>query len=237
MRTVGQFVTHASTQLNDQRPGRAFTRWGRGLLLDYLNLGLSEISTYRPEAFARDLQLTLVPGASQIVPNGYSLLAITSNLDGSPITKGDYGMAAAFNAYAPCVANGMRFVDGTPTFAVRTHSIDPNDARKFYVDPPVPKGLEVKVNASVHASADVYTLADWDKDILIDDKYKFNLIDFILACAYGLDQESPQSRRRSDDLYSRFYNVLGVKYRQEAKFRSGYYLGKVGSGDPQAGNR
>ena len=236
MRTVGQYITHVSTQMNDQRPGRAFTRWGRGLLLEYLNLGLAEIGTYRPEAFAKDLEITLQAGATQSVQPGVTLLGLSANEDGTPINKGDAIMANAYNAYSVC-KSGVVFVDGNPVYLVRSFSIDKNDSSKFYVDPPVPKGLTPKVVASVTGAPDNYTLANWDNDIFLASKYKANLIDYMMACAYGLDRESAESRIRSDSLYRRFYDVMGVKYRQESRHNSGYYLGKVGTGDPQAGAR
>lgn len=237
MQTVGDYVTHVSTQLNDQRPNRAFTRWGRGLLLEYLNLGLAEIGTYRPEAFAADIDLKLVPGALQSVAQGVSLSAIHSNKDGPPINRGDITMATAFGAYNPCRSSGISMVNGNAVFYVRSYSIDSADQRKFYVDPPVPPGIDVYVKATVMAGAEDYTLADWDEAVAISSKFKANLVDYMLACAYGLDQESPESRAHSDRLYRKFYEVMGVKYKQESRYRSGYYLGKVGTGDPQAGGR
>lgn len=237
MQTVGQYVTHVSTQLNDQRPNRAFTRWGRGLLLEYFNLGMSEIGTYRPEAFASDIDLKLVPGALQSVARGVSLSAISSNKNGPPINKGDITMATAFGAYSPCRSSGISMVKGNATFYVRSYAIDNADSHKFYVDPPVPEGLDVYVRATVMGAPKEYTLADWNEVVDIQSKYQASLVDYMLACAYGLDQESPESRSHSDRLYKKFYDVMGVKYRQESKYRSGYYLGKVGSGDPQAGAR
>lgn len=235
MRTVGQFITHVSTQLNDQRPGRAFTRWGRGLLLEYLNLGIAEISTYRPEAFAKDKELLLKAGASQSVEASETLLSITSNIDGTPINQGDIVMATAFNSYKTC--DSLTFKDGKPNYNVKSYSIDKSNDKKFYVDPPVPNGVTAKIIASVADQLHDRTLQDWDKDVDVSTKFAASLVDFMLACAYGLDQESPQSRARSDALYRKFYDVMGVKYRQESKYRSGYYLGKVGTGDPQAGAR
>ena len=237
MKTVSQFITHASTQLNDQRPGRAFTRWGRGLLLEYLNLALAEIATYRPEAFSKEIDISLVAGAAQSIDPGNSLIAITANSDGTPVGEGDANMATAFNRYAVCSADALVMVEGTPTYLVRTFSIDKNNANKFYVDPPVPKGLTPTVKATIMGGATDYKLTDWDFDIFVAAKYKASIIDYMLACAYGLDRESPTSMARSERLYRRFYDVMGVKYRQESKFKSGYYLGKTGSGDPQAGAR
>lgn len=236
MDTVAQFVTHVSTQMNDQRPGRAFTRWGRGLLLQYLNLGLAEIGTYRPEAFAADEKIQLVPGAVQTIDARKTLVSLSSNNDGTPIIKGDTTMAAAFNAYAVCPPQ-YRMVNGEAQYIVRTYSIDDKNGHKFYVDPPVPQGMTITVNGTVTGSIPDYTLADWDKPIAMESKYKANLIDYMMACAFGLDTESAQSRVQSQQLYGKFYDVMGVKYRQESKYRAGYYLGQVGTGDPQAGNR
>lgn len=237
MKTVGEYLTHASKQLNDQRPNRAFTRWGRGLLLDYLKLGLGEIATYRPEAFATEIDHPLVPGSAQSVDPAYVITNIVSNSDGTPINEGDVKMAAAFGAYAVCKDAAVVFEKGVPIYRARTYSVDKGNANQFFVDPPVPKGLAASLRINVTGVGMEYTLADWNKELRISYKYAACLIDYVLACAYGLDMESPQSRARSDTLYRRFYDIMGVKYRQEAKFKSGYYLGDVGTKDPQAGNR
>lgn len=150
MDTVGQYVTHVSTQMNDQRPGRAFIRWGRGLLLDYLNLGLTEIATYRPEAFAKDEPITLVAGATQTVDASKTLIALSSNLDGTPIIAGDIDMATAFNAYAVCPIE-PRIINGVANYLVRTFAFDSRNSHKFYVDPPVPPGMKIIVNGTVLA--------------------------------------------------------------------------------------
>lgn len=237
MKTVGEYVTHASRQLNDQRPNRAFTRWGRDLLLDYLVLGLGEIATYRPEALATEIEHTLTPGAVQTVDTKYTIVNVVANEDGTPIVEGDTRMASAFGAYAVCEDSGISFVKGNPVYHARTYSVDKGNASTFYLDPPAPKGMEVKVKINVTGDSLNYGLEDWNKELRVSHKFSAVLIDYILACAYGLDMESPQSRARSDSLYRRFYDIMGVKYRQESKFKSGYYLGELGTKDIQAGNR
>lgn len=234
MNTVGEFVTHVSTQMNDQRPNRAFTRWGRGLLLDYLNLGLTEIGTYRPEAFAQDEVVTLVAGATQAADFSKTLIGLSSNMDGTPILEGDIDMATAFNAYAVCPIE-PRIIDGTARYLVRSYAFDKHNSHKFYVDPPVPPGLTVQVNATVTGDVPQYKLADWNKKVVMESKFAGSLVDYMLAKAFELDQESAQSRTNSQGLFKKFYDIMGVKYRQESKFRSGNYLGTVGA-DPRAGN-
>lgn len=237
MRTVGQFVTHVSTQLNDQKPDRAFTRWGRGLLLEYMNLGLGEIAAYRPEAFARREILTLVPGMTQAIPADWQISAVESNKDGSTVVEGDVHMASAYNTYAQCKSTPLVLVDGSYIYRVKTYGFDPKNPRILYVDPPVPANTLAEVYVNVAGAPSDYTLADWDKDIVVSHTFRASIIDYMTASAFTLDAESPQSRARSDQLYAKFYKVMGVKYVQESKYRSGYYLGKVGTGDPQAGRR
>jgi hypothetical protein len=237
MRTVSQFVTHASVQLNDQRPDRAFTRWGRGLLVEYLNLGIGEIATYRPEAFADRVKFTLSPGSVQNIPPDWDVTAIESNEDGTPVVKGDTVMARAYNTYAVCQSTPVEIVDGKSIYRVKTYGMDTENPRLLYVDPPVPNGVNASIYLNVMLAPREYTLADWDENIALSHKFRASLVDYILASAFTLDTESPQSRARSDQLYSKFYRVMGVKYTQESKYRAGYYLGKVGTGDPQAGHR
>jgi hypothetical protein len=234
MDTVGQYVTHVSTQMNDQRPSRAFTRWGRGLLLDYLNLGLNEIGTYRPEAFAKDVIIDLVAGATQTTDYSKTIVALSSNMDGTPILPGDIEMATAFNAYAICPIE-PRIINGEARYLVRSFALDKHNKHKFYVDPPVPKGLVVQVNASITGEVPQYTLADWDKPIVMESKFSGDLVDYMMAKAFELDMESAQSRSNSQSLFKKFYDVMGVKYKMESRYRSGNYLGEVGS-NPRAGN-
>ncbi len=210
---------------------------GARLTLEYLNLGIAEIGAYRPEAFSKDVDLKLVAGALQSVEPGVSLASISSNTDGTPVIEGDINMATSFNAYSLCKSSGVRMVNGNPVFYVRTYSIDKLNQHKFYVDPPVPAGLDTYVKATIMGAVKEYTLADWDKDIGIHNKYSASLVGYMLASAYALDQESPESRANSQSLFRKFYEVMGVKYKQESKYRSGYYLGKTGSGDAQAGGR
>lgn len=233
METVGQYVTHASTQLNDQAYGRAFIRWGRALLLDYLNMALAEIGTYRPEAFSVSTMLTLIPGTEQKAPGETGIVAIYANLDGTPIRRADAAISNAFAGYDICPPQ-PKFVNGTPKFLVKTYSIDPTSAKTFYVEPAIPKGIEVKVRALVPGDTPQYGLPDWNKPLAMAHRFDSNLIDFIMGTAYRLDSESPESRANSDSLFKKFYAAMGVKYKQESKYRSGYYLGEIGTGNPRA---
>lgn len=222
MDTVGEYITHTSTQLNDQRFGRTFTRWGRGLLLAYLNLGLSEIATYRPEAFATEKKVTLQPGSVQSIDKG-TITSVVSNIGGPPVSEGDFDLANAFMAYDICPPK-VQFKNGNPIFYVRSYSVDKSDPTKFYVAPPVPSGVKVDVLLNLMQGPTEYTLEDWDESLDMDNKYANNLIDFMCAKAYEVDMESAQSRHNSDSMYHRFYTSMGIKYKRESSYRAGNYL-------------
>lgn len=232
MITVGQYLTHASTQLNDQRYNRAFTRWGRGLLLDYMNLGLAEIGTYRPEDFAKSISVSLVVGREQSVADINKIISIYSNSDGTPIVTMDDELSNSFAVYDVCPPD-IQFVDGSPAYRVVSAYIKKENPRGFVVEPPVPAGVSAKVNVNIDGAVPQFKLSDWDNPHNIPPKYTNCLMSFILGKAHELNRDSITSQRLSDEHMRSFYSVLGVNYKQESRYRGGYYLGKRGEGDPQ----
>lgn len=233
MQTVGDYITHASSQLNDQRYGRAFTRWTRGILLGYMNLGLAEIGTYRPEAFAKHVVVQLQQGSLQTIDWMTDVQAIYSNVGGPRVTLMDQPMADAFAQYDTS-APDVPFVNGAPQYVVRSYYVNKDNPKVFTVDPPVPPGITASMHVIVQGVTPVYALADWDSTLQVNGNYINNLIDFIMAKAYEIDTESTSAAKKSDDLFNRFYMVMGVNYKQIAKFKSGYYKGVPGTGDPRA---
>ena len=232
MQTVGDYVTHVSSQLNDQRYGRAFTRWGRGLLLDYMNLGLAEIGTFRPEAFAKHIVVTLQPGSLQTIDWKTDVQAVYANVGGPRVTKMDQSMADAFAQYDQSPAD-VPFVNGAPQYFVRSYYVNKDNAKVFTVDPPVPHGVSASVHVIVQGQTPQYALSDWDSTLQVSANYINNVIDFMLAKAYEIDTESTSASQKSQELFQRFYKVLGVNYARYAQFKSGYYGGQPGTGEPR----
>ena len=234
MNTVGQYLTHASEQLNDQRYGRAFTRWGRGLLLQYMNLGLAELGAYFPGDFTQKVQVTLKPGREQSVDGTSNIVAITNNASGAPLTVMDQELSESFAVYDSCPPD-ITFVNGTPVYTARAYAIRRDNPRTFIVEPAVPEGIDASVWVSVDGAVLNYTLSDWDLEHKIPAKYINSIMEFILGKAKELNTESVSSRTESVEHLQRFYSVLGINYKQSARFKSGYYEGKVGDGDRRAG--
>ena len=233
METLGYIITHVSGQLSDQRVGSEFTRWTRENLLEYLLEGLKEIGAYRPEAFSVTGVHTLVPGRVQQLANSAVLEAIVANSDNTPAHKSDDKLLKAFGAYGNCVTKTL-FVNGNPTYAVKSYAIDSDNNKIFYVSPPVPAGLTVTVTATTNVLATRYTLAGWNTQVVLQDKFYNNLIDYMMARAYQKDTESQVSQRQAQTLLQLFYQAMGAKYRIDAGKNSGFYNGEVGTGDSRS---
>lgn len=231
MNTVGEIVKHVSEQLNDQQLKLEYTRWNRETLLEYMNQALKEIGTYRPDAFVVDQIITLVAGTTQNIGAFKSLKAI--HVNGIPMHATDASLLSAFLPYDYCPPK-VTYKNGTPTYDLKSFAISPHDERTFYVSPPVPAGLVPTVKATLFGEVPELTLAEWDTELAMSDKYYNNLIDFMLARAYELDSESPNSRANSQMYMSRFYTAMGVKYKVDSAFKSGFYQGQIGTGDPRA---
>lgn len=234
MNTVGQYLTHASSQLNDQRHSRAFTRWGRGLLLDYMNLGLAEIGTYFPDDFTKEIMVTLKPGREQSIDGTAKIVSVNNNADGSPITEMDQDLSDSFAIYDICPPT-VSFVGGSPVYRATSFVVRKENARGFIIEPAVPEGMAPVVSVTVDGAIPQFTLSDWDAPHNVPPKYINALMDFILGKAHGLNMESVSSQAESRDHFQRFYSVLGINYKQSSRYGSGYWEGKRGTGDPRAG--
>lgn len=231
METVGEIATHVSGQLSDQQRMREFARWPRKVLMEYLNLGLAEIGTYRPDAFSSTVNANLVAGVKQEINTLGTIDSVEVN--GVPLNKADITLYQAFAPYATCPPN-VRMVHGRPSFKLRSVAIDPDQKGVFYVSPAVPAGINLQVKVKVTGNIPQYGLDTWNEPVDMQKKYINNLVGFMLALAYQRDTESQISATKSQRLFSLFYQSMGVKYKVDSAHNSGYYKGEVGTGDPRA---
>lgn len=231
MKLVADILLEVSRQLNDNKLGREYQRWTRADLLVYLNDALTEVGAYRPDAFSDTLELPLVEGSMQVTEG--QMLAVNS-FNGVPVTEGDLDLIKAWGNQGNI--NACMRVDsaGVPIYKVSSYALSSTDSHIFYVDPPVPTGVSATINATVSKPSPRYTLLDLGEDLDILPKYINNIKDYMLFRAYNIDSESVESGTRATQYYSWFYNAMGAKYKMESAQRSGYYLGKTGSGDPRS---
>lgn len=233
MSAVGDFIKGVSRQLNDQRQGREFTRWTRADMLGYVNDGLKAIEGYRPDAFVAEVVIPLTTGSLQRTENKG---IISIQVDGT--TLASESSFELLKAYAGVCPVEVRFDSaGNPVYAIEAIAVDPKNPNQFYVSPPVPQGITTSVTASVYGVPPEYTAADWFNPLVISSKYVNSLIDYIKGRCLEVNTESATSMRAASVYMQRFYSVMGVTYKMESLHKSGYYLGKLGDGDPQAGRR
>ncbi len=232
---VGDIVTYVSGQLNDQGV-TPFVRWTQQDCLDYLNNALIQIGTFRPDAFTSSTTLTLAAGAQQTLPAGFSFLksldynATTSNCPGAPITEANIDILRAFFK-KPCGPTG-----GAADYRVTSYAYDQRNPHIYYVSPPVPDdAVGLQVTGTVVSPAPQYLFADIAANtvVAIDQKYYNTLTSWMFYEAYSVDTESTSSRQSKLDNIGLFYKSLGIEYKQESMYRSGYFLGQRGQGDPQ----
>ena len=235
---VGDTVKFVSGQLNDQGL-TPYVRWTQQNLLDYLNRALIQVGTFRPDAFTSSVTLTLVAGAQQTLPAAYSTLksldynASTSNCPGAPITETNLDLLRAFFK-KPCGPSG-----GAADYRVTSYAYDIRNPHVFYVSPPVPDDAAgLQVTGTAVSPAPQYVIGDIGANtvIAIDQKYENAIEAWMLYEAYSIDTESTSSRQTKLDNYGAFFKTLGIEYKQESAYRSGYFLGQRGMGDPKAGS-
>lgn len=240
MPTIKTVVREVSSSLLDQKPGKEYSRWKVQELLSYLRDALASLSSYRPDAFSSTEAVTLQPGRMQRLPEGaVSLSSIDSNVDGSesPVTIANHTLARAFNPRACGESSNSKDCAGNPQYRVRSYTYDPKAPTVFYISPPVPSSGAYSVQATVIRNPPDIDSTNWNDDIGVDLKYVPILKDYMLGRAYGKETESVTSMRLASTHMAAFYQALGVNYKQESRFHSGYYLGQRGEGDPQAGVR
>ncbi len=241
MKTVSQFVSDASKQLNDQQEGREFTRWTRAFLVSKLNEALTEIQTYKPEAFARKVDITLIPGRLQSLDEtltglaGGRLASIDKNKTGPETYEADFDLQRSFAPFVCCNETLELNAFGAPVFNIVSFAIDAKNPKNFYVSPPVPAGLSPVVEATVNGVPPDYdATTDLNLEIDIEPKYTGSLMDYVIGKALEIDQESVTSLRDADRHLGRFYTMLGVKYKYQAAYQAGNWNGKTEGGDPRS---
>jgi hypothetical protein len=224
--TPAQIILSVSTSLNDQEPGFTFVRWPQLELLGYLNEGSIEVGNYRPDAFTSTANLTLSAGSQQTISGvGILLKSIDSNgasslCPAAPITQVDLQLLRSFYK-KPCLPTG-----GPLEYRVLSYAYDAKNPLTFYVSPPVPAGNTAQVVATIVRAADQYDNTTINSNLLIDQKYYNALKFWMLARAYEVDTESNTSQMESEKFYKKFYNLLGVQYKQASDYNGGRFLGQ-----------
>ncbi len=226
MPTLKSTVEEVSRQLNDQQRGFEYTRWVRASIIQYIYDGFLQVALYRPDAFTSNIDVSLVPGVKQQLPEG--VLNLVAFVNPLLVTENDFGLTRSFNK---SVCPEELDCDGNVVYTVRSYNYDIRNPGFFFVSPPVPMGLKTPpvVSLNVAGPPPVIDATWWLKELPGDVKYHNAVVAWALSRAYEIDTESENNFRLMNYQRSEFYRMMGIKYQMESKFNSGWYLGQRGT--------
>ena len=241
-KSIGDFATSVAMLLAD-RPG---ITWEPDDIYRAATIGVDAISSYRPDIFTESQEIALVPGTRQKLPSGVIAIVgtaenICKNADGTTtaaatVSAVDANEIRAFQFYAnrKCTPATADSGSGTTPDATNTcgkwllggFNFDPRNPGEMSVTPAVPDGLAPKVRITVQTCAPCYSPDE--PNVELPCRYIAALTEFTLYLMLGIQYESEAALRASIEHRNTFFNMLGIKYRQDSRFASGYYLGQMG---------
>lgn len=247
---VKDILDRAAAILNDREEGYEHIQWPVGDLVTYVNEALCELSAHRPDAFVKQVELTLLPGSRQELPDQYSkLVSLDANIPangelGGPVTgrkisESSSEFAEVFSSGPSCFSSGPSCGeppaphDGeNPSAEVLSYQRAKGLPNVFYVAPEVPRGKVVKVAATVQEAPPVHDALHLKRALGVPCKFDSAVLDWVLMRCWEKDIESSFAVAAAERHRGHFYQALGVKYRMESQFNSEYFKGRTPDGDP-----
>ena len=188
-------------------------RWTDQHMADFLSAALRQVVLVRPSSNARTVNLDLVSGTLQSIPeDGLSAIDVPRNIradgsPGAPITRTDReSLDTALDDWH----------GDEPEDSVDHWVWDDRRPREFYVTPPVEGGTKVEL---VYARAPDQVAVpgegeDWP-DMEIDPVYSGPVGEWMLYLSYMVDT-GEGSQAKAGHHYQSFYQALGEKARADA---------------------
>lgn len=194
--TAGTIIDDVTADLHDA----GNVRWSRADMLGWLNDGQREVVLFRPDASTAVVNLSLVAGTLQTLPEtALRLLRIISNVSGRACRNVSVD---ALDDQRPAWRND------TASATVKSWAYDERTPKQFEVWPPAPaSGAALKAVVST-APADCATDA---ANIALDDQYSGPLKTYVRFRCYLRDAEDPTYAQLAQEAFALFQNQLGVK--------------------------
>jgi hypothetical protein len=222
MASVDDIVTEVSDLLSDNEEGCANVRWSRSSIKHWLLEGYLLASTVARHKNSEIVEIPLVEGAVQSLPEGYEeFIRVVSNpgtfeklADSAEKIavdryKGLYDAIAETGECVTATTNSgktvgiQKLADGD--YEVTGWEAEPMSATTFYVEPPVPKGYTGKLKVLAIKTID---LSDDDAEIPM---WAHSLsIDWALHRAWSRDIESQYAFQRAQESRANFYGLLAL---------------------------
>jgi hypothetical protein len=204
---ASELLRAAATELNDLEPGAEYVRFPQDELIGYLNEALAQLAIAKPTLFRTLTTLTLGAGAQQLLPDSIESvedIIFNVNPDGSlgaPVLPGAFNLERTYGK-GVCI---------TEPYSVRSFASLPSSDQFFFVDPPVPPGTTVRVQALVTLAPQVVTTPETPIDLPNASPltYRNHLKDWMLYRAFSKDTESQTSATNAQQHFKSFYQAVG----------------------------
>lgn len=204
---ASELLRAAATELNDLEPGSEYTRFPEAELCGYLTEALAQLAVLKPTLFRTVTTLTLGQGAQQMLPeNIESIEDVIFNVNpdgslGAPILPGAFNLERTYG----------KGVCPTEPYSVRSFASLPSSDQFYFVDPPVPSGMTVRVQALVTLAPQVVTTPDTPIDLPNASPltYRNHLKDWMLYRCFSKDTESQTSAANAQQHFKAFYQAVG----------------------------
>jgi len=211
--TAQQVIILAQTTLQDADA----VRWPLAELLRCINAGTREIALQKPTATSATIELALVAGTKQQIPDGYHLFLSASHnvANGKPVRTVERETLDTeipgwhSPAILPRSATAMFVTD------------DHDDTSTFYVCPGNDgTGLIVatlsRLPEAIPVPASPTLIASYGATVPLGDIYQNCLLDYVLYRAFSKDINIAGSAARAQAHYGLFQQALGIKAQTEA---------------------
>lgn len=220
MRTAQDILTNASLLLTDE----GFVHWTLPDLCTWLNYGLDAITLQKPSASAQTVNVELVRGTLQTLPDGYvSILRPIRNMRGQnadrePRRRLTVVSEQSLTGFNPSWDDEY----SVPYRQQAKHFIfDEANPKAFYVYPGndgtgVIEMVLSAIPTKITATGDVNKAESYATPIPLDETYHDALLDYVLYRAWAKDGQYAGSAQRAVLHYQQFASALGIKVSVEA---------------------
>lgn len=193
MISARSLIDAVSLYLRDHEENYEFNHWTEPELANFLQLAVKLVSSTKPSLFTTKVELKLVPGAIQSVPDSceeFVSVAGQITVDGGVVPVRKSTSTLALNLNRPiCTA-----ASSSGDYVVSAWRYDPDDYSTIYVDPPVPAGTDATLSIRCYNTP---TIDSADANIKLPSHWEPALFELMLYYAYGVDIESVPNRDRS----------------------------------------
>lgn len=202
-------------------------RWTLPELRLWLNDGLREIVTAKPNANAKTVELPLQKGTYQVLPDTYvALMQITRNLtsvDASVNKRAGRAITTIQRATLDAIMPGWQDPAVLPYAAQVVHVIDNQmDPRTFFVAPGndgtgTVEAIVSELPADIAEPINPLLIDSYTATVPLHDIYRTVLTDYVLYKAFSKETDVATASQRAVGHLTRFNDALGVKMSKEAE--------------------